>query len=215
MRPKVLIVDYGIGNLHSVARALEHAGATAALTSDAGEIANAERLVLPGVGAFEPCIRNVREGGFVDPILSFVRSGRPFLGICVGMQLLFDHSNEFGRHAGLGIIAGGVEPIPDKDEKGGLRKVPHIGWSPLLPAGGRTGWRGTLLEDAQPGVTSAYFVHSFSGVPTQERDRLADVDYQGYAICAAVQKDNVTGFQCHPEKSGPIGLQILARFIGK
>ena len=213
MTRTVHIVDYGMGNLHSVARALEAVGARAELTSDADQIASADLLLLPGVGAFEPCIANLRATGLVEPVKAFVAGGRPFLGICVGMQLLFERSNEFGRHEGLGLIAGTVEPIPAVDADGNARKVPHIGWGELQLPEGRSNWENTLLADADPGRTSAYFVHSFSAVPQNPAERLADVEYQGYSICAAVQKDNVTGFQCHPEKSGPVGLAILTRFI--
>ncbi len=212
MTVRVKIVDYGMGNLHSVARALEKVGAEPELASTPEAIVSADLLILPGVGAFEPCVANLRGAGLDEPVLEFVRSGRPFMGICVGMQLLFDYSTEFGRHEGLGLIAGRVDAIP-LNSGGNARKVPHIGWSELLVPEKRAGWSDTLLRSAQPGVTSAYFVHSYSCVPADAADRLADVDYLGYDICAAVQKDNITGFQCHPEKSGPAGLKIMEHFV--
>lgn len=211
MTAVVHVVDYGIGNLYSVARAIERAGGEARLVSRASEVKSADRLVLPGVGAFEPCIRTLTESGLSDDVRAFAASGRPFLGICVGMQLLFDYSLEFGRHEGLGLIAGHVAPIPPSDEAG-VRKVPHIGWSPLLKPGTRT-WEGTLLDGVEPGASSAYFVHSYSCIPEQVDRRLANVDYANYPVCAAVQQDNITAFQCHPEKSGPLGLRILERFL--
>lgn len=207
----VHVVDYGIGNLYSVARAIERAGGEARLVSSPSEVRAADRLVLPGVGAFEPCIRTLTESGLSDDVRAFAASGRPFLGICVGMQLLFDYSLEFGRHDGLGLIAGHVAPIPSADDAG-LRKVPHIGWSPLLQPAGRR-WEGTVLEEAAPGVSSAYFVHSFNCIPDEPNRRLANVDYAGYSVCAAVQQDNITAFQCHPEKSGAVGLTILSHFL--
>lgn len=210
----VHVADYGVGNLHSVARAIEKVGGEPRLTHDPDEIAAAQRLVLPGVGAFEPCVRNLRQAGLVEPIRAFVRTGRPFLGICVGMQLLFDYSLEFGRHEGLGLVAGHVSPIPPKDEAG-MRKVPHIGWNPLLFGSGRNGWEGSLLDGLEPGRSSAYFVHSYSCIPDRPEHRLADADYGGYAICATVERDNVCGAQFHPEKSGEVGLRMLANFLAR
>jgi glutamine amidotransferase len=154
----------------------------------------------------------LRAAGLAEPVIEFARTGRPFLGICVGMQLLFDYGLEYGRHDGLGLIAGHVAPIPASDEHG-TRKVPHIGWSPLQMPAERNGWDGTLLEGAEPGVSSTYFVHSFNCVPDDPACRLAVADYTGFEVCAAVQLDNITAFQCHPEKSGPVGLAILERFL--
>jgi glutamine amidotransferase len=204
----VHIIDYGIGNLLSVARAVEKTGGDARLTRNPAEIAGAERLILPGVGAFEACMDKLGEYQLAGPVINFAASGRPFMGICVGMQMLMDHSLEFGRHPGLGIVPGHVAPIPTTG-----RKVPHIGWTPLLLAAERRDWQGTIFADATPGVSSAYFLHSFSCLPDAAADRLADADYSGYALCAAVQRGNVIGIQCHPEKSGPVGLHILERFL--
>jgi len=148
MTRTVHIVDYGIGNLHSVARAIEKVGSKAVITSDQDRIAAADFLLLPGVGAFHPCISNLREAGLAEPIFEFVRRGGPFLGICVGMQLLFDYSTEFGRHEGLGLIRGAVEPIPPLDGSGNPRKVPHIGWSAFRLPESRANWEGTLLRSA-------------------------------------------------------------------
>jgi imidazole glycerol-phosphate synthase subunit HisH len=208
----VHIVDYGIGNLYSVARAIEKAGGSPKLTSDAREIAAADRILLPGVGAYEPCMATLVSTGLADPVREFAATGRPFLGICVGMQLLFDYGLEFGRHAGLGLIAGHVAEIPSEDAQG-TRKVPHIGWSALRAPHGGHHWSGTVLEGATEGVTSAYFVHSFNCIPDDPSGRLAEVDYAGYRVTAAVKCDNITAFQCHPEKSGLAGIRILERFL--
>lgn len=212
MNDVVHVVDYGIGNLYSVARAIEKAGGEARLTSNAAEIARADRLLLPGVGAYEPCMKTLRNAGLAEPVIEFAATGRPFLGICVGMQLLFDYSLEFGRHEGLGLIAGHVAAIPPNDATG-TRKVPHIGWAPLELPPSREHWDDTLLASATPGETSMYFVHSFSCIPTNPADRLANVLYEQYPICAAVKHENITGFQSHPEKSGQVGLKILADFL--
>ncbi len=212
MTRSVHIVDYGIGNLLSVARAIERIGGEPRLTRDGDEIASAERLILPGVGAFEACMTTLTGYGLVEPTTAFARSGRPFLGICVGMQMLFDHSVEFGQHAGLGLLPGYIGPIPQSDRHG-VRKVPHIGWGTLALPPRRTAWTGTVLDSATPGSTAAYFLHSFSALPTDDSDWLAVADYSGYPVCAAVARDNLIGCQFHPEKSGPAGLEILARFM--
>ena len=212
MSVAVAIVDYGVGNLLSVGRAVAAAGGEPRLVGTPGEIAAAERLLLPGVGAFGHCMAVLRERGLIEPIRAFAATGRPFLGICVGMQVMLEVGTEFGRHDGLGLIAGTVEAIPATGADGTSHKIPHIGWSPLArPAGGRA-WAGTLL-DGIPADSSVYFVHSFAAQPALPAHRLADTDYHGRAIAAAIGRDNLAGCQFHPEKSGPVGLRILANFI--
>jgi glutamine amidotransferase len=209
---RATIVDYGSGNVLSVRRALEHCGAEVALASRGEDLTMAERLVLPGVGAFAACINALEQRRLLAAIRAFAASGRPFLGICVGMQILFEESEEFGTHAGIGLVPGTVRRIPATGADGKPHRVPHIGWAPLALPAGRNGWSGTILADIAPG-DSAYFVHSFAAVPADPRHRLADVDYDGRPISAAVVRDNVSGTQFHPEKSGPIGLQIVSRFL--
>lgn len=208
------IVDYGAGNLYSAARAVAKAGGEARLTNDPVEIATADRLLLPGVGAFASCSETLRSSGLVQPIHDFMATGRPFMGICVGMQLLFDYSLEFGRHAGLGVIPGHVERIPARDDAG-TRKVPHIGWSPLLMPATRGDWEGTTLSGTIPGEAAAYFVHSYNCVPNDRACKLATADYDGYTVTAAVERDNITAFQFHPEKSGTVGLKIIEQFLAR
>lgn len=212
MNKVVHIVDYGVGNLYSAMRAIEKVGGEARLSRDPREIESAERLLLPGVGAFASCINTLRSSGLAEPVVAFAATERPFLGICVGMQLLFDYSLEFGQHAGLGIVPGHVERIPAENDAGS-RKVPHIGWSSLLLPEGRSDWSGTLLDGTVPGRDAAYFVHSYNCVPDDRSCRLAEADYDGFPITAAVQVNNVTAFQCHPEKSGSVGLDIVRRFL--
>lgn len=208
----VTIVDYGIGNLYSVARAIEAAGGEARLVQDHAGIRDADRILLPGVGAFAECASTLADRGLADTVKAFAETGRPFLGICVGMQLLFDYSLEFGRCDGLGLVPGHVAAIPEVDASG-VRKVPHIGWSTLRRPDGGAHWEGTVLEDSVPGRTSFYFVHSFNCLPDDRAALLAQVDYQGFLVTAAITRDNITAFQCHPEKSGPAGLQVLGRFL--
>jgi glutamine amidotransferase len=212
MSALVHIVDYGAGNLYSAARAIAKAGGDARITNDPTAIATADRVLLPGVGAFASCSTALRDSGLVEPIHAFVATGRPFMGICVGMQLLFDYSLEFGRHAGLGLIAGHVECIPALDA-GGARKVPHIGWTPLLMPDNRLDWVDSVLDGATSGETAAYFVHSYHCVTDDPARVLAEVDYDGFTLTAAVEKDNIVAFQCHPEKSGVTGLKIIENFL--
>lgn len=210
----VIIADYGIGNLLSVARAVEKAGGTPEISSVPEKLASAERLVLPGVGAFGDCMRSFLACGFEEPVRRFAATGRPLLGLCVGMQIFFERSEEFGEHRGLGLIGGEVKAIPRTDADGFPLKTPHIGWSDLkLPGGNNAeGWSEGVLRGLPVG-TAMYFVHSFTAWPTSPQDRYADADYGGQLICAAVRKDNITGTQFHPEKSGPAGLALIANFL--
>jgi imidazole glycerol-phosphate synthase subunit HisH len=210
---RVTVVDYGVGNLHSVARALERCGATPVLADDGQAIERADRLLLPGVGAFGDGMRGLRERGLVDPILRFAASGRPLLGICLGMQMLLERSFEFGHHEGLGLIPGSVVALPAHDTDGLAQRIPHIGWSALRPGAPDRDWRGTVLDGVTP-RGAVYFVHSFMAVPADPEHRLAETVYGGHPVVAAIAAGNVVGCQFHPEKSGQVGLDILARFAG-
>lgn len=208
---KVVIVDYGAGNLLSVMRAFQHLGAGIELTDQPAAVRTADRLVVPGVGAFGDCVAGLKRRGLVEPILEFCGRDRPFLGICVGMQMMFEASEEFGEHAGLGLLPGRVVAIPATGADGRPHKIPHIGWNRLLCPEGKD-WTRTILEDLPPGAW-AYFVHSFAGHPLDAGHRLADTDYDGRTVSAAVQKGALFGTQFHPEKSGEVGLAVLRRFI--
>jgi glutamine amidotransferase len=215
MVPKsVVVVDYGMGNVLSVCRAFENQGASVVLTGQADGIASAERLVLPGVGAFGDCMKTLEERELVEPILGFVRSGRPFLGICVGMQILMDAGDEFGGYPGLGLFAGRVVQIASQSPGGSTRKIPHIGWTMIAPpeSANDDHWAGTMFEGT-PTRTPFYFVHSFTAAPLNAADVLASADYAGAHVTAAIGRDNITGVQFHPEKSGPAGLALIERFL--
>jgi glutamine amidotransferase len=205
----VTIVDYGIGNLLNVVRAFEHCGASVRLVDRAGPGVEAERLVLPGVGAFGDGMAELRARGLDQLVLRFAETGRPFLGICVGLQMMFESSDELGRHLGLGLLAGQVRAVAAQGRDGQPHRVPHIGWRPLLPA---SAWQGTPLADLRS-HDRVYFVHSFTAEPKDEAVRLADVDYGGLRLCAAVRQGNLYGCQFHPERSGPAGLAMLRRFL--
>jgi len=209
----VTVIDYGIGNLLNVVRALEHCGATVQVAEQAAQVTTLpDRLVLPGVGAFADAMTELCLRGFDDLVKRYVDTERPFLGICVGAQILFELSEEHGEHAGLGLIPGRVQPVPAVDAAGKSLRVPHIGWSGLVCPPMRRSWGGTILAAVQPGEP-VYFVHSYAPVPTHEAHRLADTDYHGVRICAAVARDQIYGCQFHPERSAASGLGMLAAFL--
>lgn len=203
------IVDYGMGNLRSVQKALHRVGADAEVVRDAEGIEASQKLVLPGVGAFGDAMENLRSRGFVEPIRRFVDSGRWFLGVCLGLQLLFEHSTEEGEHEGLGILPGRCDRFRLTDT---TLKVPHMGWNTLSwPDNGADG-RAPLLRGLQPG-SAVYFVHSYYAEPTDPAIVAATADYGG-PFCSVVHRGNVLATQFHPEKSQRVGLRILANFAG-
>jgi glutamine amidotransferase len=212
VKSRIVVVDYGVGNLLSVSRAFESCGAEVVLSRDPQVLSTADRLVVPGVGAFADGMEELRRRGLVEPIRSYAQTGRPLLGICLGMQLLFSVSHEFGKHTGLGILAGSVVAIPTAKEAGGFRKTPHIGWNELRMPDGRSTWSGSILEGLAEGAAT-YFVHSYMADPEEPAIRLADCDYEGIAVSAAVQRGMIFGCQFHPEKSGETGLRIVHNFM--
>ncbi|HEX2830025.1 MAG TPA: imidazole glycerol phosphate synthase subunit HisH [Burkholderiales bacterium] len=207
----VTVIDYGMGNLHSVCRALEHVGAEPALTENPDDVRAAELLVLPGVGAFRDGMAELGRRGLVEALRAYAKTGQPLLGICLGMQMLFEESEEFGRHEGLGLLKGAVRAIPKQGADGKPHKIPHVGWRAVQPAW-EGAWNDTLMAETPHGA-EFYFVHSYTAMPVLREDRLADADYDGCTISAAVRRGNVYGFQFHPEKSGPAGLALLERFV--
>jgi len=210
--PKVTVIDYGIGNLLSVCRALEYCGATVELTDSPEQILKAQFLILPGVGAFADGMEGLRQRNLIPAILQYASNGNPLLGICLGMQLLMDSSEEFGNNKGLGLIPGRVVAIPPTGLNGEPHKIPHIGWNELILPNLIGTWENTILDKVKPG-DSVYFVHSFTCVPSDPRYRLADCNYNGRIISAAIKSHNIYGCQFHPEKSGIIGLRIIQEFL--
>lgn len=200
----IAIVDYGLGNLRSAQKGLEKAGCTAEITSDPRRIAEADAVVLPGVGAFKDCYDGLAARGLVEPVTSAAHSGRPFLGICVGLQLLFEESEEGGRWKGLGILPGKVVRFPDMRERG--LKVPHMGWNQVKPVAQRAQH---LIPDGENPF--AYFVHSYYARPDDDAVVLATCDY-GVEFPAMVGRDNVFAVQFHPEKSQDAGIALLRAF---
>ena len=201
MRP-LAIVDYGMGNLRSVQKALERVGQAAEVTGDAERIATAPAVVLPGVGAFGACMQNLTRLGLVEPVRAAIAAGRPFLGICLGMQLLFDESEEFGPVRGLGVLPGRVVRfLPDP-----ALKVPHMGWNQL-----RVARRVPQLAGIESG-TSVYFVHSYYPVPADPAVIATTTTY-GPEFASSVAHENVFACQFHPEKSQRVGLRLLENFV--
>ena len=202
----IAIIDYGMGNLRSVQKGFEKIGSEALITDDPKVILQAESVVLPGVGAFRDCMHNLEQGGFVEPILKVIAEGRPFLGICVGMQLLFSDSVEFGLYSGLNVIPGHVLRFPDQMTVAGEKlKVPQMGWNQLSFKR-----RPPTFEGVEDG-SNVYFVHSYYVKPDDSSVIATTTDY-GIEFCSSIWKDNVVATQFHPEKSQAIGLQILKNF---
>jgi glutamine amidotransferase len=197
--PAIVIVDYGVGNLRSVQKALERVGAGAAIRSEPAALDEAQGVVLPGVGAFGDGMAQLRARGLVVPLLRQVERDKPLLGICLGMQLLFEESDEMGRHQGLGLLPGRVVRFPDND-----LKVPHVGWNQLRFAN-------HPLLDGIPSGAYAYFVHSYYAQPAAPGDVLAKTNY-GLEFASVVGRGRVWGAQFHPEKSQEVGLRLLANF---
>jgi len=200
----IAVVDYGMGNLRSAQKALEKIGLEAVVTSDPGIIEKADGVVLPGVGAFKACMENLKSYGLVDAVKGSIKKGKPFLGICVGMQLLFSECEEFGRSYGLDIIKGRVIRFPEK--KDGLRlKIPHMGWNQLQFRNNSPLFKG--VEEN----SFVYFVHSYYPVPEDGKVIASTTDY-GVTFTSSIWKDNIFATQFHPEKSQTIGLEILKNF---
>ena len=197
----IVIVDYGMANLRSVQKAFERVGHAAIITSEPAVISGADRLVLPGVGAFQDAIARLRETHLAEPIIDHIRTGRPFLGICLGLQLLFSRSSEDGLHLGLDVLPGEVVRFENHP---GL-KVPHMGWNQLTFTGDCPLFRGIEPRSA------VYFVHGYYAKPTDETMISATADYPT-PFAAAVWRDNLYATQFHPEKSQSVGLAMLKNF---
>ena len=204
MNVDIVIIDYGMGNLRNVQKAFEHIGVAARVSAQVKDLHRADGLVLPGVGAFGDAMHNLRAAALIDPIRSNVEAGKPLLGICLGLQLLFDHSQEMGEHEGLGLLPGQVVRFGDE------LKVPHVGWNQLDIAQSKA--QHPLLKDIQD-HSYAYFVHSYY-VVTDDPDCVLTMTEYGIDFASIVARGNVFGAQPHPEKSQEVGLQLLRSFAG-
>ncbi len=199
-KPEVLIIDYGAGNLRSVANAVMKLGYKPKLTASGSDIKEAQAVILPGVGAAAPAMENLRKSGLIEPIYRYIADDRPFLGVCLGLQVLFSSTEEGGWHDCLGIVPGRVKRLP-----AGL-KSPHMGWNQL-----QLTVRHPVFEDIADG-TNFYFVHSYHAVPDDRSVILGETEY-GVNICAAIAMGNLVATQFHPEKSGEPGLKLYRNFL--
>jgi len=200
MPPNVVIVDYGAGNLRSVARAVAHVGHEPSVTSDPRDLAGADALIVPGVGAAADTMRNLRAGGMVEPVGEYIASGRPFFGVCMGQQALLSVSEEGGEHECLGIIPGRVKKLP------GGQKVPHMGWNNVRQT------RPHRIFEGIPDGSYFYFVHSYYPEPADPAVVIGETDY-GVTFASVLARDNIVATQFHPEKSGEMGLRMYANFL--
>jgi glutamine amidotransferase len=196
------LIDYGMGNLHSVQRGFERLGAQVQPVQGAADMAGCDALVLPGVGAFDPAMERLAAAGLIEAIHGSCAAGRPLLGICLGLQLLFEASDE-GQARGLALLAGRVRALPARAG----HPIPHMGWAPLLPA------RPSPLLPAEAPASWVYFVHSYAADPADPACVTARVDWAGQPVTAAVWQGGIAACQFHPEKSGPVGEAMLRRWL--
>ena len=207
------VINYGSGNIFSLTNALDHVGVKNILITSPDDLAAFDQVVVPGVGAYSSCMDKLRDTGFDKAIKDYVGTGRKTLGICVGMQVLFDRSFEFGDHLGLGFLPGVVDKIPSQNAAGDPVTVPHIGWQKISISIG-TDQQGSVAKvlTELDSDQDYYFVHSYTAKPDVEGDLLAVADYSGISIAAAAGRGNLLGLQFHPEKSGEAGLELLKQW---
>ena len=201
----IAIIDYGMGNLRSVQKGFEAVGAKAIVTSDSKKILSARSVVLPGVGAFKACMDNLEKFDLIDTVKRSVQSGKPFLGICLGLQLLFSQAEEFGSVSGLGILKGKVVGFKDAPNSGDSLKIPHMGWNNVVVKPSHP------LFDSVPNQSYFYFVHSYYVVP-EDRATVATTTNYGIEFVSGIHHENIHAFQFHPEKSQQLGLTVLKNF---
>ena len=210
MTKNIIIIDYGVGNLYSVQRAVEKvSNLNICISNKKEDLENADKIILPGVGAFEDGINGLHVSGLVDTLKAASHSGKPILGICLGMQLLATLSQEFGEHKGLNLIPGIVMTIPNIAIDDQRMKIPFVGWASLQVENQQSTNSFAKSLNSQ----SMYFVHSYQVIPDDPNDLLATYSYGGHKITAAIKRKNITGVQFHPEKSGEVGLKLLELFL--
>jgi imidazole glycerol-phosphate synthase subunit HisH len=207
-KARVGIVDYGMGNLFSVAQALRHVGLDPQIHDSPDAVTQWDAIVIPGVGAMPNAMENLRRTGWDDAIREHAQSGRPTFGICLGMQLLFETGSEHSDHPGMGLVPGRVVRMAEHHRSGEKILVPHIGWNTVIE---KTAWDRSVLRGTATG-TPFYFVHSYVCVPERDEHVLAITEYGGFRFCSAVRSGMIMGCQFHPERSGPAGLRVFMEF---
>lgn len=207
---EIAVIDYGLGNVRSIINAIKAIGAEATLTGDSQKILDAPACILPGVGAFGFGMQNLYEADLVPTIRRYAQSGKPLLGICLGMQLMLEESEEFGTTQGIGLVPGQVKILTHGNQENPV-KLPHVCWNEVSPPNVDR-WQSTPMANTGENE-NFYFVHSYAAFPARQSDILSTTNYSGIEFCSAINRDNVTGLQFHPEKSGPAGLNILRKFV--
>jgi glutamine amidotransferase len=205
---KIVVIDYDIGNVRSILNAFEKVGVIPILSREKEEILDADALVLPGVGAFYHGMKNLNRYSLVEILKEYAKSDKPLLGICLGMQMLLDESEEFGITSGIGLISGKVVKLPLRDKEN--EKLPHVSWNEIESK--NINWNNTILENIDE-KSDVYFVHSYVALPSDENNILSTTFYSDSRFCSAIKKGNIYGCQFHPEKSAKDGLKILENFI--
>lgn len=210
-KKKVVIIDYGHGNLYSINQVCIHLGYKPIISSDEKEILSADSLILPGVGAFKVAMDELANKDLIEPIKEFVKKGNNMMGVCLGMQLLFETSEEFGINNGLGLINGNVKKFPSS-LNGKKIRIPQIGWNKIFKDKSINKWENTPLKEISE-EDYMYFIHSYYANPSDAKDILSFSNYQDINYCTSVQKENIFGFQFHPEKSAEKGITIYKNFL--
>ena len=207
---RIQIIDYGLGNLFSIEQAFRSVGADVVVSASVDDIASADGIILPGVGAFGNAMEKLRELNIIEPLREAVDAGKPLMGICLGMQLLFDESEEFGTHQGLGLLPGKIRRIPDQGELDKRLRVPNVGWNTVSLSDSADD---ADVMDGIPAESFFYFVHSYFCAPDNDGDSLLETQYGDVRYCCAAQRNNILGVQFHPEKSGPMGLRLYHNWL--
>jgi len=209
--PNILIIDYNLGNIFSVQNACKYNGTNTIVSNDKKDIESADAIILPGVGAFGDAMDNMRKLDLIEPIKDFIHSKKPFMGVCLGMQLLFTESEEFGNHKGLDIIKGQIKKFPTIGSSNNKIKVPQVGWNKLVNDK-NTQWMNSPLSSIN-NDSFMYFVHSYFACPDDESVILSKTVYEDISYCSSILKDNIFATQFHPEKSAETGVNIYANWL--